>query len=172
MAQKYFAIVFPNGQPAPASSAHPLCGDCGKPVNLDDEDSKRTHFLSPVHQAALPRAPIPSAIDRTRMGLKYMQNYGWDVDARKGLGAEGKGILFPLRPKEKRDKFGLGIDIKAEERRKMLVNGRAAAQPGEIKLDAGKIQKLAKVEKKKHDKLRKMFYGNDDVEKYLGELGQ
>ena len=79
-------------------------------------------------------------------------------------------MLFPIVPKEKRDKLGLGIDRKAEERRKKVINGRARAQPGEIKLDAGKIQKLAKVEKKKHDKLQRMFYGNDEVEKYLGGL--
>ena len=168
IAQKYLAIMFPNGQPLPAPDTYPLCGICGEPVKESDH---RIHFLSAVHQAALPRAPIPSAIDRTRMGLKYMQNQGWDVDARVGLGARGEGILFPLVPKEKRDKLGLGIDKKAEERRKKVINGRAGAQPGEIKLDAGKIQKLAKVEKKKHDKLQRMFYGNDEVEKYLGGLG-
>lgn len=168
IAQRYLDIVFPNGQPVPALDTYPLCGICGEPVKESDH---RIHFLSAVHQAALPRAPIPSAIDRTRMGLKYMQNHGWDVDARIGLGARGEGMLFPLVPKEKRDKLGLGIDKKAEERRKKVISGRAGALPGEIKLDAGKIQKLAKVEKKKHDKLQRMFYGNDEVEKYLGELG-
>lgn len=167
IAQKYLSIMFPNGQPTPEPHAYPLCGTCGEPIKESDH---RIHFLSTVHQAALPRAPIPSAIDRTRMGLKYMQNYGWDVDARMGLGARGEGMLFPLVPREKRDKLGLGIDKKAEERRKKLANGRAVAQAGEIRLDAGKIQKLAKVEKRKHDKLQRMFYGNDEVEKYLGEL--
>ncbi|KAJ4326137.1 hypothetical protein N0V94_000300 [Neodidymelliopsis sp. IMI 364377] len=167
IAQKYLAIMFPNGQPQPEPEAYPLCAICGEPVKETDH---RIHFLSPAHQASLPRVPIPSAIDRTRMGLKYMQNYGWDVDARVGLGARGEGMLFPLMPKEKRDKLGLGIDKKAEERRKMLINGRGVAKPGEIRLDAAKIKKLAKVEKRKHDKLQKMFYGNDEVEKYLGEL--
>ncbi|KAJ4359040.1 hypothetical protein N0V95_002502 [Ascochyta clinopodiicola] len=168
IAQKYLAIMFPNGQPQPQPDTYPLCGICGEPVKETDH---RIHFLSPAHQAALPRAPIPSAIDRTRMGLKYMQNYGWDIDARVGLGARGEGMLFPLVPKEKRDKLGLGVDKKAEERRKRLINGKGVARPGEIRLDAGKIQKLAKVEKRKHDKLQRMFYGNDEVEKYLGDLG-
>jgi hypothetical protein len=168
IAQKYLAIMFPNGQPIPEPDAYPLCGICGEPVK---EANHRIHFLSAAHQAALPRAPVPSAIDRTRMGLKYMQNYGWDVDARVGLGANGEGMLFPLVPKEKRDKLGLGVDKKAEERRKGLISGRAVPKPGEIRLDAGKIQKLAKVEKRKHHKLQRMFYGNDEVEKYLGELG-
>lgn len=168
IAQKYLAIMFPNGQPAREPDACPLCGICGAPVKETDH---RIHFLSAAHQAALPRAPVPSAIDRTRMGLKYMQSYGWDVDARVGLGAHGEGMLFPLVPKEKRDKLGLGVDRKAEERRRGLMKGRGVARQGEISLDAGKIQKLAKVEKRKHDKLQRMFYGNDEVEKYLGELG-
>lgn len=168
IAQKYLEIMFPNGQPMPEPDAYPLCGICGEPVKETDH---RIHFLSAAHQAALPRAPVPSAIDRTRMGLKYMQSFGWDVDARVGLGARGEGMLFPLVPKEKRDKLGLGIDKKVEERRKGLISGRGVAKPGEIRLDAGKIQKLAKVEKRKHDKLQRMFYGNDEVEKYLGELG-
>jgi hypothetical protein len=166
MAEKYMAIMFPNGQPPPKPEAYPACGICGEPVK---EQDPRMHFLSPAHQAALPRAPIPSAIDRTRMGLKYMSRYGYDVDARIGLGLSGQGMLFPLVPKEKRDKLGLGIDKKEHEKKKAL-GGASAADIKEGKLDAGKIRKLAKVEKRKHDKLQKMFYGNDEVEKYLGQL--
>lgn len=167
IAQKYLAIMFPNGQPIPEPDTYPLCGICGTPVKESDH---RIHFISSAHQAALPRTPIPSAIDRTRMGLKYMQTYGWDVDARMGLGANGEGMLFPLVPKEKRDKLGLGVDRKAEERSKRLGNGVGVTRKGEVKLDAGKVQKLAKAEKRKHEKLQRMFYGNDEVEMYLGQL--
>lgn len=58
---------------------------------------------------SLPRTHTPSSIDRSRMGLKYMEKYGFDVDARRGLGATGEGILHPIIPKEKRDNYGLGI---------------------------------------------------------------
>ncbi|CAO2650480.1 Nn.00g017720.m01.CDS01 [Neocucurbitaria sp. VM-36] len=166
MAEKYLAIMFPNGQPQPKLEAYPLCGICGEPVKETDQ---RIHYLSPTHQAALPRAPIPSAIDRTRMGLKYMEKHGYDVDARIGLGASGQGMLFPLVPKEKRDKFGLGID-KKEHTKKRALGGASAADVKEGKLDAGKVRKLATVEKKKHERLQRMFYGNDEVEKYLGQL--
>jgi hypothetical protein len=166
LAEKYMAIMFPNGQPQPKPEAYPLCGICGQPVKEQDQ---RMHYLSPAHQAALPRAPIPSAIDRTRMGLKYMSKHGYDVDARVGLGAAGQGMLFPLMPKEKRDKFGLGIDKKEHEKKRAL-GGASAADVKEGKLDAGKIRKLATIEKKKHEKLQRMFYGNDEVEKYLGHL--
>lgn len=166
MAEKYLAIMFPNGQPQPRPEAFPLCGICGEPVK---ESDPRTHYLSLAHQAALPRAPIPSSIDRTRMGLKYLQNYGFDVDARVGLGASGQGMLFPIVPKEKRDKLGLGIDKKGGNATKGT-SGAAVGQVKDLKLGAGKIRKLAKVEKKKHEKLQRMFYGNDEVEKYLGQL--
>jgi hypothetical protein len=166
MAEKYLAIMFPNGQPQPKSEAYPACGICGESVKEQDQ---RMHFLSPAHQAALPRAPIPSAIDRSRMGLKYMSKHGFDVDARVGLGVSGQGMLFPLVPKEKRDKFGLGIDKKEHEKKRAL-GGASIADVKEGRLDAGKIRKLATVERRKHDKLQKMFYGNDEVEKYLGHL--
>lgn len=103
------------------------------------------------------------------MGLRYMQKHGYDVDARVGLGAAGQGMLFPLVPKEKRDKFGLGIDKKEHTRRRAL-GGASAFEVKQGTLDAGKIQKLAKIEKKRHEKLQKLFYGNDEVEKYLGQL--
>jgi hypothetical protein len=167
MAEKYLAIMFPNGQPQPAPDAYPRCGICSEPVK---ENNQRTHYLSPAHQAALPRAPIPSAIDRTRMGLKYMAKHGYDVDARVGLGAAGQGMLFPIMPKEKRDNFGLGIDKKEHVKRRAL-GGASRTDVKEGKLDAGKVRKLAQVEKRRHDKLQKLFYGNDEVEKYLGQLG-
>lgn len=166
MAQRYLEIMFPNGQPQPKPEAYPSCGICGEPVKEIDQ---RTHYLSPAHQAALPRAPIPSAIDRTRMGLKYMEKHGYDVDARLGLGASGQGMLFPLVPKEKRDRFGLGIN-KKEHAQKNSLGGASVYEVKQGKLDAGKVRKLAQVDKKKHDKLQKMFYGNDEVEKYLGQL--
>ncbi|USP74381.1 hypothetical protein yc1106_01655 [Curvularia clavata] len=167
MAEKYLAIMFPNGQPQPTPDAYPRCGICGEPVKETDQ---RIHYLSPAHQAALPRAPIPSAIDRRRMGLKYMEKHGFDVDARQGLGSSGQGMLFPLVPKEKRDKLGLGVDKKEHVQQKAM-GGASRAEVKEGRLDAGKVRKLAQAEKKKHEKLQAMFYGNDEVERYLGQLG-
>jgi hypothetical protein len=166
MAEKYLAIMFPNGQSTPKPEAYPLCGICSEPVKESDH---RMHYLSPAHQAALPRAPIPSSIDRTRMGLKYLEMYGFDVDARVGLGASGQGMLFPIVPKEKRDKLGLGVNKKLEKTKTGgNVGGVGVTKGG---LDAGRVRKLAQMEKKKHENLQRMFYGNDEVEKYLGELG-
>jgi hypothetical protein len=105
------------------------------------------------------------------MGLKYMEKHGFDVDAQVGLGASGQGMLFPLVPKEKTDRLGLGIDKKEHEKQASL-GGASAAEVKEGKLDAGKIRRLAKVEKRRHDKLQRMFYGSDEVEKYLGQLDE
>ncbi|PVI08521.1 hypothetical protein DM02DRAFT_468953, partial [Periconia macrospinosa] len=160
IADAYRAIVFgKNGPPKPELDAYPLCGTCGAPVKESDD---KAHYLSHVHQAALPRAPIPSGIDRTRMGLKYLEKHGFDIDARVGLGANGQGMLFPIVPKEKRDKVGLGVDLKRIELEK-----KEALTPKNVSLDASKVRKLATEQKKKHERLQKMFYGDDKVEAYL-----
>lgn len=49
-------------------------------------------------------------IDRTRMGLKFMEKYGFDVDAGKGLGATEQGILHPITVKNKQNTWGLGME--------------------------------------------------------------
>ncbi|KAJ4354569.1 uncharacterized protein N0V89_006306 [Didymosphaeria variabile] len=159
-AEQYLAIVFPNGQPPPKTDAFPTCGICGAPVKESDD---RMHYLSPVHQAALPEIHTPSGIDRTRLGLKLLQRHGFDVDARMGLGATGQGMLFPIVPKEKRDKLGLGVDKKLVDKER-----REALPPKGTTLDAGQVRKLATQQKKKHEKLQSMFYGDDKLEKYLG----
>jgi hypothetical protein len=162
IAQQYLAIVFPNGLPPSKTDAYSLCAICEAPVK---ESTDRAHYLSLAHQAALPRAPIPSGIDRTRMGLKYLEKHGFDVDARVGLGADGQGMLFPIMPKEKRDKHGLGVNKKQvdKEKRQNLV-------PKVVKLDAGKMRKFDALQKKKHARLQNMFYGNEEVERYLGGI--
>ena len=159
-AERYLAIVFPNGPPAPKNNAHPTCGICGAPVVESDD---RLHYLSPVHQAALPEIHTPSGIDRTRLGLKVLEKHGFDVDARMGLGATGQGMLFPIVPKEKRDKFGLGVDKKAVEKEM-----KEALPPKVVKMDAGQARKLADQQKKKHQNLQRMFYEDDRLEEYLG----
>ncbi|KAF2704521.1 hypothetical protein K504DRAFT_118409 [Pleomassaria siparia CBS 279.74] len=157
VAARYLAIVFPSGQPKLESDAYPLCGVCGAPVKED----QRAHMMTPVHQSAVPRAPVPSSIDRTRMGLKYLKKHGFDVDSRMGLGVNGQGMLFPIVPKEKRNKHGLGVQIQ-----KGTVEKQAM-----VRLDAGKVRKMVESDKKKHERLQRMFYADEKVDKYLGDLG-
>lgn len=103
------------------------------------------------------------------MGLKYMEKHGFDVDARKGLGTTGEGRLYPIVPKEKRNLHGIGVQVRQEG--DVPGQGKGAAKGRVVeKLDAGKIQKRAKAERKRDERLRKMFYDDEKVSKYLGDL--
>jgi hypothetical protein len=157
IADQYLAIVFPNGPPK-EEIKHPICPTCNEPITEADDQA---HFLSIGHQMSLPRNPTPSSIDRTRMGLKYMEKYGWDVDSRKGLGVAGEGILHPIMPKEKRNTHGLGM--KATDK-------KAEVEKPKETLDASQMKKRVAEEKAKAEKLRRMFYNDDAVEQYLQEL--
>lgn len=134
----------------------PLCEVCKLPVISSD----RPHEASLSHQVCLTHSHPPSHLDRRRKGLAILATQGWDPDSRLGLGAQGQGIQFPIKPKPKNDTMGLGLVLpKEEERRK---------KEKKIGLDAGKVRKLAEKDKRKGEKLRQMFYGNSEVEKYLG----
>jgi hypothetical protein len=120
----------------------------------------RPHEASLAHQVCLAHSYPPSHLDRNRKGLAYLSAYGWDPDSRLGLGASGQGIQFPIKTKPKDDKMGIGVVLpkEADRRKKEKIE----------KLDAGKVRKLHEKDKKKGEKLREMFYRNDDVERYLG----
>jgi hypothetical protein len=120
----------------------------------------RRHEASLAHQVCLSHSHPPSHLDRKRKGLTYLSAYGWDPDTRLGLGPEGQGIRFPIKTKPKDDKLGIGVVLPTEDerRRKDKVE----------KLDAGKVRKMYDKDKRKGEKLREMFYRNEDVERYLG----
>jgi hypothetical protein len=121
----------------------------------------RPHEASLAHQVCLEHSFPPSHLDRNRKGLAYLSSYGWDPDARLGLGASGQGIQFPIKAKQKDDKMGIGVVLpKAGEIRK---------KEKLEKLDAGKLKKLYEKDKKKTERLRQMFYQSEDVERYLGK---
>ena len=120
----------------------------------------RPHEASLAHQVCLAHSHPPSHLDRNRKGLAYLSAYGWDPDARQGLGAAGQGIQFPIKTNPKADKLGIGVVL---------------PKPGEIKkkerpqkLDAGKVRKLQDRDRRKGERLRDMFYQHEDVDRYLG----
>ena len=122
-------------------------------------DSRR-HESSIAHQVSLTHSHPPSHLDRTRPGLKYLSSYGWDPDARVGLGAEGReGIRAPIKPKVKHDTVGLGVTTKI----------RTAVEKTEVKkLDAKQVREKEVEARKKAESLREMFYGREEVARYLG----
>ncbi|KAG4418677.1 hypothetical protein IFR04_008213 [Cadophora malorum] len=141
----------------------PLSEAAISPIQVQDAESnskQRPHEASLAHQVCLAHSHPPSHLDRNRKGLTYLSAYGWDPDARHGLGAEGQGIQFPIKTKPKDDKMGIGVVLpKESDRRK-----KEKVQ----KLDAGKVRKVYEQDKKKAERLREMFYRNNDVERYLG----
>ena len=117
------------------------------------------HEASIAHQVCLQHSHPPSHIDRKRKGLHLLQSHGFDPDARQGLGAQGQGIQYPIKVKLKEDKLGIGAVMPEGVQREEKVRG----------LDAKKVRKMHEKDRRKAERLREMFYRNEDVEKYLGK---
>ncbi|OCL05405.1 hypothetical protein AOQ84DRAFT_441487 [Glonium stellatum] len=161
LAEQYLSIVLPKTSetcstsiPAP-ETPQPTCDVCNLP--FQPGNTGVPHEASLAHQVCLKHSHPPSAIDRTRKGLSYLESYGWDPDSRTGLGASGEGILYPIKAKEKRDTVGLGAKTK------LLKDGEPLVKKKPEKLDAGRVRKLEEEGKKKREKLQQIFYQNDDV---------
>ncbi|KAM0180825.1 hypothetical protein ACHAPF_002118 [Botrytis cinerea] len=129
------------------------------PSNPTSSAKPRLHEASLAHQVCLNHSHPPSHVDRNRKGLTYLSSYGWDPDSRLGLGASGQGIQFPIKTKPKDDKLGIGVV--------MPKKGEIRKKEKPQKLDAGKVRNLHEKDRRKGEKLREMFYRNDDVERYL-----
>lgn len=151
-----------------AAPTDTICDVCKLPVDSSHAGGSDKHTASLVHQICLPHSHPPSALDRKRKGINILQSYGWDPDARLGLGASNEGILHPVKAKEKRDTVGLGHGVQYEEEARIKPR-KVIPKPKEIKkLDAGKVRALDVEQKRKDKRLRDMFYASDDVERYLG----
>jgi hypothetical protein len=140
-----------------------LCEYCRilvDPAKLDEHQSSFQHELNRPHIYP------PSAIDRTRKGVTFLQSKGWDPDSRKGLGASGEGILYPIKPKENSAKKGLG----APERPVALTTQPKPDSKVEKKVNPRQKRKLEEQEKKRRDRqLHDLFYGKDnDLDAYFG----
>jgi hypothetical protein len=126
------------------------------------------HEASLAHQVCLTHSHPPSHLDRTRHGMRYLASYGWDPDNRLGLGAAGReGIREPIKPKAKNDTTGLGmkIDENALAAKQKIQQQR---QEQRNKLNAKQVRLGAMADRKKGDQLRELFYGSDDIQRYLG----
>lgn len=135
----------------------PLCEICSRPLPRDETTS--AHESSLVHQVCIQHSHPPSHIDRERRGLAVLQSYGWDPDRRQGLGAAGGGILYPVKARENAARAGLGAEA-----------SKVIEAPRSVKLDAGKARQAEKDSQKHKDMLRRAFYRDEDVERYLGQL--
>ncbi|KAH7054516.1 hypothetical protein B0J12DRAFT_570784 [Macrophomina phaseolina] len=148
----YLSIVGAATESAPPSPAPENCDICKLPLGEGHESSL-------AHQVCLQHSHPPSAIERSRKGLSFLQAQGWDPDSRKGLGKGGEGILYPIKLKEKKDTVGLGMHVPK--------NGAPKARVE--KLGAKEVRRNEEQGKKRREQLQRMFYMNDDVLRYLGE---
>ncbi|TGJ83147.1 hypothetical protein E0Z10_g5633 [Xylaria hypoxylon] len=143
-----------------------ICNICKLPVNKSSDVAdtgkppNRPHQASIAHQVCIAHSHPPSAIDRSRMGLGILQAQGWNPDARTGLGALNQGISFPIKAKPKNNTLGLGVEVPKD------IASKKKEKPQ--MLNAKKIRKMAAEDKKHLEKLRHQFYGNSEVERYLG----
>lgn len=169
--------------PPPHSASHLFCEICNLPISSSPPDpdpdpdpenepetvSYRPHEASLAHQVCLTHSHPPSHLDRTRAGLRYLSTYGWDPDSRLGLGAPGReGIREPLKGRIKHDTAGLGSGLDADGDR---IRAPPPLPKKVQKLNAKQARKGAAEARKRGDKLRNMFFQNDEVLKYLGEDG-
>lgn len=176
-AERYLSIVFsrakqedqrtrsePAAPTASGTAEQPLCEICKLPLQSADDRpaGSRPHEASIVHQLCLPHSHPPSHLDRNRAGVKYLSSYGWDPDRRLGLGATGDGIRIPIKGTPKNDTAGLGVDTKGDGTKRVVTAKKIE------KLDAGRVRKEEERGRRKGERLREMFYRNDDVERYLG----
>ncbi|KAI1503852.1 hypothetical protein F5X99DRAFT_373626 [Biscogniauxia marginata] len=172
----YLSIVLPKetGEPTGTSKGEAdkdtpkMCEVCSLPMNENPnpetidmgKSTSRPHEASIAHQVCLTHSHPPSAVDRSRMGLGVLQSQGWDPDARRGLGSSQQGIQYPIKAKAKNNTLGIGVEVP----KNLPVKKKEKVQT----LDAKKVRKMAAEDKRRHEKLRQQFYGNPDVEKYLG----
>lgn len=157
--------------PPPTSDSNNYCEICKLPLSNPFEtntepDGARPHEASLAHQVCLTHSHPPSHLDRTRAGLRYLSNYGWDPDSRLGLGVPGReGIREPLRGRIKNDTAGLGTGLDADGDRIPVPPPPKKVQ----KLNARQARKGAVEAQRRGEKLRNMFFQSDEVLKYLGE---
>lgn len=166
-----------------------LCPVCNLPLTSSTPTEEggagptpTPHEQSLAHQASLPHSHPPSALDRRRMGLAYLSARGWDPDARRGLGAAGQGIQFPLKARRvKEDRLGLGLQTTRMTQRTPLPDGnKGQGRPSsrdekknqpQLLLDAKKVRKMAREDRRRAERVREELFGDGRLEKYLGSAG-
>ncbi|KAL4792999.1 hypothetical protein BDV19DRAFT_239939 [Aspergillus venezuelensis] len=139
------------------------CEVCNLSLAYSTQNEK-SHESSLAHQVCLTHSHPPSHLDRKSHGLRYLESYGWDPDSRLGLGAEGReGIRVPVKGKLKADTVGLGAVV--------LTSSSATKKRTEKvqKLNAKQVRKGHFDARRKGDKLRELFYQDDEVLRHLGK---
>ncbi|KAG6067721.1 hypothetical protein E4U32_003103 [Claviceps aff. humidiphila group G2b] len=134
-----------------------ICLVCRLPIMT----SVKEHEASVAHQVKMPHAHPPSALDRSRMGLRALESLGWDPDARRGLGREGEGVRYPIKAKAKDDTLGVGARIANKTKQ--------PPPPPPRKLTSKELKAAVARDKQRAERLQaEIQYGRIDIESYLG----
>jgi hypothetical protein len=176
VADRYLSIVMkdptnrklpgPNGPSTVTKENVSLCQICNLPFSA-------THESTLSHQLCLTHSHPPSHLDRTSHGMRYLTSHGWDPDARVGLGANAQGIRYPIKAKPKHDTVGLRERVDADDAaatvkvRKVDEHKPRSADRG-VMVNAKEVRRRERKAKRRAEKLRTLFYSNDEVERYLG----
>lgn len=157
-----------NGR-AESTSDHPsaqqpvaTCPVCSLAITTTVE----AHEASLAHQVSLEHSHPPSALDRSRMGLRALASQGWDPDARVGLGrAGGEGARYPIRVTPKEDVLGVGATLpeRTDEDRK----AEAAAKEARRQLTTKERKARAKEERDRAARFQAEIYGRQDLDRLL-----
>ncbi|KAM0274740.1 hypothetical protein ACHAPA_000844 [Fusarium lateritium] len=138
------------------AEAEQICPECKLPIT----STSQLHEASFAHQVSLKHSHPPSALDRSRMGLRALQSQGWDPDAQQGLGREGEGMRYPIKVKLKEDTLGVGATIPKEIQQK-----KKEEKPKQ--LNRRELKQLKAKERQRHERFMSAMYGRVDVESYL-----
>ncbi|KAG9778846.1 hypothetical protein ABEF93_001896 [Exophiala dermatitidis] len=160
--------------PAKVRNEDVICPVCKQPIaSTDGKPAMEAHEASIAHQVCLEHSHPPSHLDREHVGLRYLETYGWNPDSRKGLGARQEGIRIPIKPKEKKDTAGLRETLEDEDHDIKTIQRKARAKKEDkvVRLNAKQVRIKDMEAKKKAEKLRRAFYGGQDLEQYLGPNG-
>lgn len=145
-------------------------------IEVYPKDSPRRTLSHHDSPPAIPNTSYAS----NAMVKKYMAKFGFDVNAGKGLGADGSGIAEPIIPTRKNNKYGLGRQVVSKTTQE-LAKKQTQTKPDEkknpvltkkgiLKTDARSVRQRHEEEKQKHKRLSHMFYGNDESNELLEDL--
>ena len=160
----------PVGQEVEAHEPPAACQICGQNVAAGS-GVLNSHETSIAHQLCLKHSHPPSHLDRSHVGLKYLQEYGWDPDMRQGLGARQEGIRIPIKAKQKNDSAGLGLlHHDEDELDKVKQKKKVSEEKQIVKRNAKEIRRIEEGKSRRAEKLRQSIYG-EDLSQYLGSNG-
>lgn len=147
-----------DSQPTEEPAICPIC-------NLAITTTLDAHEASLAHQVSLEHSHPPSALDRSRMGLRALASQGWDPDARVGLGRAGEGTRYPIKVLPKEDVLGIGATI--PEKTEAQKKAEEEAKEAKRQLTAKERKARAAEERQRAARFQAEIYGRQDVDKYL-----